>query len=174
MFAPCDQQYSSHRVYSSNEISSVHFLLDSFLSFDWTPTPELEMAHCGPIDFPLFFNPHDSPSPPHPFPIIPCQTRDQCHPHPLQYTPSRYPLPSSPLPSSTMGHHWCHFADHYHHRWLPRSPFLTPIKSLPPPSPLRPASTTPLEPRLPLAPESPRHHYFSRCCCDIPPLNKDS
>jgi hypothetical protein len=38
MFVPCHQQCFSHQMYSSNQISNVHFLLDLFPSFDWTPT----------------------------------------------------------------------------------------------------------------------------------------
>jgi hypothetical protein len=88
MFVPHDQQCFNHQMYSLNQISSIHFLLDSFSSFDWTPTQELETTQHGLIDLPFLFNSPDSPSPPItspplPFPTIPCQTRDMHRPHHL-------------------------------------------------------------------------------------------
>jgi hypothetical protein len=64
MFALCHKQCFSHRIYSSNQISIVHFLLDLFPSFDSTPAQELKTAQRDPIGLPFFFIPPDSPPPP--------------------------------------------------------------------------------------------------------------
>jgi hypothetical protein len=64
MFEPRRQQCFSHWIYSSNQISSVHFLLDSFPSFNWIPAQKLETVQRGPVGLPFFFNQPDSSSPP--------------------------------------------------------------------------------------------------------------
>jgi hypothetical protein len=89
MFAPRNQQFFSRRMYNSNQISSVHFLLDLFPSFDWTPAQELVTTKRNPIGIPFFFSPLDSPSPPLPRRFVPNE---------------RPPLPSSPLSSSISSH----------------------------------------------------------------------
>jgi hypothetical protein len=112
------QQCFSRRMYSSNQIFNVYFLLNSFPSFDWTSVQELEITP-WPYRSSFFFNPSDSVHLPSPPPAVPCQTRD------LHHSPPTLSL----LSSSIWSHQWRRFASHYHHWWCPSSLFPAPLKS---------------------------------------------
>jgi hypothetical protein len=90
-------------MHSSNKITDVNFLLDSFPSFDWTPTQknlkwpsviqQIFLSSIRPILLHL-------PSFPLPFPAIPWQTRDLHYPCLLHRMPSCNPPPPPIISSS--------------------------------------------------------------------------